>query len=236
MASCTLPLTAQARTTLRALPGAISTFRLAVKLKSTAATAPVTRFYLDYSPASTWVALDSGAGNAGGATPLFLTGNADIQRTLISVAEPTALDLWRMANFNTYTNAGTAANDADPDKDGVGNLIGYVMNRNPQLGTGAFETSPVIGLTPQGMNAPLLADLRLLSSYDSKARVTLESSADLKDWSALGTRIGSAGSWTGLQPASSALQGGRSRFLFNTGTSPATTLKYFLRLRAEELP
>ena len=50
------------------------------------------------------------------------------------------------------------------------------------------------------------------------------------------TRTGSAGGWTGLQPATAVLQGGRTKFLFNTGAVPAAAPEFFLRLKAEELP
>jgi hypothetical protein len=51
------------------------------------------------------------------------------------------------------------------------------------------------------------------------------------------TRTGT-GAWTGnIIPAATPLPGfGLTRFNFATGASPATQPKYYLRLRAEELP
>ena len=41
------------------------------------------------------------------------------------------LDQWRLANFGTITNSGPAADDADPDHDGLANLVEYALGLNP---------------------------------------------------------------------------------------------------------
>ncbi len=42
------------------------------------------------------------------------------------------LDNWRLTNFGSLLNAGNAANTADPDHDGVANLLEYAFGSNPQ--------------------------------------------------------------------------------------------------------
>lgn len=46
---------------------------------------------------------------------------------------PNALENWRAANFGTFANAGPAADDADPDNDGLTNLVEYGFSLNPQV-------------------------------------------------------------------------------------------------------
>lgn len=43
----------------------------------------------------------------------------------------TAIQAWRMAFFATPENSGSAADSADPDRDGVTNLMEYALGRNP---------------------------------------------------------------------------------------------------------
>lgn len=46
--------------------------------------------------------------------------------------EVSGLAAWRMEHFQTAENEGEAANDADPDGDGVPNLIEYALGGDPQ--------------------------------------------------------------------------------------------------------
>ena len=43
----------------------------------------------------------------------------------------TPIEQWRFANFGTITNAGPAADSADPDGDGLLNIFEYAFNTNP---------------------------------------------------------------------------------------------------------
>ncbi len=168
----------------------------------------------------------------------FLTQQTDVDTftTLIQATASTltALETWRQSNFGTYQAAGAAANDADPDQDGLPNLVEYVMGRDPNA-QGGLGSNLAIELIYNGPASPLLADLRLLTSYDSKVRLTLERSTDLQSWASLSTRSGTA-AWTGAVPTSSALSGGRTKFSFNTSATPNITPRFWTRLKAEELP
>ncbi|AKC83547.1 hypothetical protein IMCC26134_13585 [Verrucomicrobia bacterium IMCC26134] len=102
--------------------------------------------------------------------------SAPVSATLVSSL--TALQTWRQSNFGTTVDSGNTANSADPDGDGLANLLEYALGSDPAsantspatAGTsGAFLT---LGFTP-------VADASL--SYE------IEASSDL------------AGSWTTAQ-------------------------------------
>jgi uncharacterized delta-60 repeat protein len=50
-----------------------------------------------------------------------------------TTAHFSGLDIWRQTHFGTAENAGIAANDADPDKDGLENLVEYAFDLNPNV-------------------------------------------------------------------------------------------------------
>jgi hypothetical protein len=109
------------------------------------------------------------------------------------------------------------------------------MGQNPKsAAAGVGDPRPLI-LTSQGLNASALADLRLLTNYDSKVRLIIQKSTNLQNWQPLAVRDGT-GTWNLATPAATQLSGGRTRFVFDTGAVPATTPKFYVRLRAEELP
>lgn len=49
---------------------------------------------------------------------------------------------WRMQYFGTMDNAGSAHNDADPDADGVKNLLEYAFGMNPTVRDSQFQPIP----------------------------------------------------------------------------------------------
>ena len=49
----------------------------------------------------------------------------------ISAVEPATLDQWRALWFGTTSNSGAAADNADPDNDGLPNLLEYAFGLNP---------------------------------------------------------------------------------------------------------
>ena len=52
----------------------------------------------------------------------------------------TALQDWRRLHFNTTADSGDAANSADPDPDGMANLLEYALGTDPTIG----NPSPVL--------------------------------------------------------------------------------------------
>ncbi|MCU0791281.1 MAG: autotransporter-associated beta strand repeat-containing protein [Opitutaceae bacterium] len=53
-----------------------------------------------------------------------------------------ALQSWRVTNFGSSENTGNGADNADPDADGIPNLLEYASNRNPNLA----DATPVLAL------------------------------------------------------------------------------------------
>lgn len=91
---------------------------------------------------------------------------------------------WRLHHFGSTDNTGTGANTADPDGDGVVNLIEYALMMNPQArGTSGL---PIFGTTSEGLT---LTYQRARADID----YVVESSVDLVNWSSDGVAQGSAG-------------------------------------------
>ena len=128
-----------------------------------------------------------------------------------------------------------AANDADPDGDNLPNLMEYVMDRNPNspAGVGSNVHLEVILLNRE---TPVQVDLRLVSTCDSRVRLTIQSSTFMQTWSTLSARTGT-GAWSNVPASTTLLSGGsRTRFVFNASVVPQFTFKQFFRVKAEELP
>lgn len=104
-------------------------------------------FHLSTNGGTTWQLLGSGSRISGGwllqGLTLPTTGRLRARAFIpqnasnsvveeITDYENTPLELWRYAQFATFLPIGTAADDADPDKDGLENLVEFAFGRNPQ--------------------------------------------------------------------------------------------------------
>lgn len=167
--------------------------------------------------------------------PLRQTSDVTIYSSLVQATSSTltALETWRQAQFGTYQAAGDSANEADPDLDGLSNLVEYVMGRDPNSAAG-IGSNIAVELIYNGKASQLQAELRLIDTYDSKVKLTLQRTTDLQNWTTLSTRTGTA-AWTVTVPTANPIQAGRTRFTFNSGAIPNTTPRFWLRLKAEEL-
>lgn len=97
--------------------------------------------FADGSPVSVEARVDGTAVYSGGFTwsgnggRLFMeietNENTRLDNVSISTIPRTPLELWRLANFGTPAGTGNAANNADPDKDGLENLVEYAFSLNP---------------------------------------------------------------------------------------------------------
>ena len=96
----------------------------------------------------------------------------------------TALQAWRWTNFGTVSGTGTASNTADPDHDGVANLLEYAMGTNPN--SAASNGMPTLG-TAAGKLTLTFTRARSDTTY------TVEASSDLISWSTLATNPGTVG-------------------------------------------
>jgi len=65
----------------------------------------------------------------------------------VSATTYTAVEKWRLANFSTINNSGSAADGEDPDGDGATNSAEFTAGTNPNDGTSVFKIGNV---TPSG--------------------------------------------------------------------------------------
>jgi carboxypeptidase D len=69
----------------------------------------------------------------------------------ISAIEPTTITQWRALYFGTTNNSGAAADNADPDGDGLPNLVEYALGLNPTHFDSSSELVPLIVQTDQAI-------------------------------------------------------------------------------------
>ena len=181
----------------------------------------------------------NGGALAGFSDDVLITNNHDILVNIVP-ANATPLQQWRAANFGTWQSTGTAANDADPDGDGVRNLVEYFTGTNPNAREQSLNTAYGLTLlTNPDRTVP--ASLRVFGTTtalaDPKLRVTIQfATSNLNAWNLYATRTG-GGSWSGVTlPTVFPPSAGRSNIFFTTNITPQGTPKYFVRLKLEELP
>lgn len=59
--------------------------------------------------------------------------NGPTGTTVVKIQQPTALESWRFQYFGTIEDTGNAANTADPEQDGIPNLIEFAFGLHPLL-------------------------------------------------------------------------------------------------------
>ena len=96
----------------------------------------------------------------------------------------TALEAWRQTYFNTTTNTGDAADQADPDFDGNVNLIEYALGSLPN--SAASSLSPVVSTMG---NRLALTFTRVRGDLN----YIVEAGSDLAAWTTLATNPGTVG-------------------------------------------
>ena len=90
------------------------------------------------------------------------------------IADPTPLEAWRLTYFGTLEEAGGSANGADPDHDGLANVLEFAVDGRPDAPTASpFETALD--------NGGLL--LRVHRAPVAGVVWAAEASADLVEWS-----------------------------------------------------
>jgi M6 family metalloprotease-like protein len=104
---------------------------------------------------------------------------------LAGSATPTPLEGWRSFYFGSEFANGSAANTADPDRDGVPNLLEYALGSDPST---AESLNPVLSqVVTAGAG-------RYLQLYIDRRRddlnYTVEASKNLRDWTEIKTYIG----------------------------------------------
>jgi autotransporter-associated beta strand protein len=102
----------------------------------------------------------------------------------VNVTVLSALQAWRQQFFDTTANSGTAADMADPDGDGVTNLLEYALGTAPDSAASAGR--PVLGRA---------GNFLTLSFIRSRGDVTyvVEGGSDLSTWAPVATNPGVVG-------------------------------------------
>ncbi len=97
----------------------------------------------------------------------------------------TPLQVWRQTWFDTADPTGPAADTADPDGDGLPNLLEYALGTDPL----AADAPHLISLTPSSLHSLSLTFFR------ARAELTyrVEASSDLVVWTVLSTNPGVVG-------------------------------------------
>ncbi len=111
--------------TLGAISITGSDFTLTAPLTSTIAPGALTTFQLSFP-------MSALPGNY--TTTVTIPSNDDNEASysfLVSATKLSKLQTWRKTHFGSSTNIGSGANDADPDADGLENLLEYALNGNP---------------------------------------------------------------------------------------------------------
>lgn len=97
------------------------------------------------------------------------------------------MDAWRIANFGTATATGAAADTADPDGDGLKNLLEYALGTNPQS-----QDQPATTLQPS-LTSDLGGGYLAITFHrrrNADVRYTVEVSPDLATWSSATVQVG----------------------------------------------
>jgi hypothetical protein len=83
-------------------------------------------------------------GASQGALTSYSFSNVSANRTISAAfAALTASEQWRITHFGTHLDSGTAADNADPERDGLENLAEYAIGSNPNT----FTNAPVVSMT-----------------------------------------------------------------------------------------
>jgi hypothetical protein len=93
--------------------------------------------------------------------------------TPVAVANP--LQTWRQSNFGSGENSGTGADDADPDGDGINNLIEYAIGTDPKSSNSAAAAA--LGRVGDALT------LTFNRIADPSLVYTVRGSTTLGDWS-----------------------------------------------------
>jgi hypothetical protein len=138
--------------------------------------------------------------------------SAEVSATLGSTA--TALENWRQTHFGSTANSGEGADSADPDNDGIANLLEYAFDTLPKTS----NASPVV----VARNGSGFLTLSFPHRADSTLRYHVDSSNDL------------AASWTLDEPGLGFASAGTHTHTDNVSLS--TQPRRFLRLRVTTTP
>jgi autotransporter-associated beta strand protein/T5SS/PEP-CTERM-associated repeat protein len=142
----------------------------------------------------------------------------------------TPQELWRLSYFNSTANSGDAADDADPNHNGIPNLIEYALGGHPVNGSTGQS------ILPTGSRSGNQMRIHLTRRLDrSDVDLTVQASTNLTTWtnlarSSAGQPFALIESGTGINESGS----GNTRAV--TITDPLTDTRRFLRLSVTPTP
>ncbi len=105
--------------------------------------------------------------------------NTDKDLTLVLTATK-PIHTWRQLHFGDWRETGTSANDADPDNDGLNNLMEYALGCSPTVPTGGSRPKSSI-TTIDGSNYVYIQYTRP-DPAPADVVYDVQSSADLQTW------------------------------------------------------
>ena len=160
-------------------------------------------------------------------------GSVTSDPAILSLRAPTLVE-WRVTHFS-QTDLNDSAKEvsvwglnADPDKDGLSNLLEYATHSSPISFTSA---NPVV---PSTENNRLVLQFTRLNP--PTVEYQLEASPDLREWSRVATLPAGATSWSGTGTAAET-GAGATRIVKLTDVEPlGSTPNHFLRLRVNATP
>ncbi|WAC19150.1 hypothetical protein OVA24_18140 [Luteolibacter sp. SL250] len=136
----------------------------------------------------------------------------DVASQFRDLAAPasTPLQTWRDRYFQTADNSGDAADDADPDGDGIANLVEYALGTRPDSADADHGASRLPALSTAGPRPSI--SFRLPTTLPAELTYQVRSSGNLADWKVIASKTGSSPwIWSGDGPdgiSSQAVTGG----------------------------
>jgi len=171
----------------------------------------------------TRTAMVTAAANQVGTATITLTvsdGALTTNTTFLVTVNGTAFQTWRQQWFNSIVTTGNAANDADPDFDGVSNLREYAVGTNPTV-----PNSPMSGISSDteviGANKYLrLSVAKNPAATDITYQIQVCSDLAQASWTMAGTTQEVNNATTLTVRDSTSLNSDRRRFIRFNVTSP----------------
>ncbi len=173
-------------------------------------------------------------------TPIGAAHLGESATNSITIADPTPIEAWRLANFSTTANTGDAADGSDPDFDSLLNLLEYGIGSLPKSAAGTDGVQALPSASTAEVEAVLAGRLVLVSELpdptpsDLTYAVEVNGSLDSGTWTTLATKTG-AGAWTWLGGGTSRIvessSAGRSTVKVGDTMLMSAGLPRFMRLR-----
>ena len=111
-----------------------------------------------------------------------LASAVDSSPSIPAGAALTPQQAWRRTYFNTINGTGTAADDQDPDKDGMSNLMEYALGTTPNTVSQVGSVQSVTTVL-DGAQSYLTLNISPFGGFKEGITYTPEISSDLVNWS-----------------------------------------------------